>query len=414
MKPKIALFCFLLLIETSFATKLQQDQILHGTVNVALGNGNGMVIAADGLLSGGAHPTFAQKLFQLDKYSVCTIAGFYSTDDSSGLQFFQLPESALHLEVRAIISYLRKQLEKPPALTIDEKAHILAFQISKAIEILNSVKAVQASGSRQLRQSSPSQLVIAGYNPDGSAEIAKISMTVDSSGSSTTIEEASEVSVTAELVWKTAGIEDEAVAILKGTARPDGPEMSDAALKTLYSAKAESRGITLSVAQMTEIAKAVIRYSASAHSRAIGGEAQFAVLQKGKVSEVSQHEFSPPPLPRYQNRLFSDVHFQTTPGGLENYRPFGWYGTGLYVRSSFNHVSVTLDSGFFGQNTFTDCDVFYDGAPFEFEPNNTVENCSLLLGPRVDPQSPKVLSLVQNFHWKFVGAAKIPANYPHW
>lgn len=396
------------------ARDLPQDQVLHGTVNVALGNRNGMVIAADGLLSGGPHPVFAQKLFQLDKLSVCTIAGFYSTDDSTGLQFFQLPESALHLEVRAIMSYLREQLEKHPDLTIEEKARILAFQISTAIGILNSVKAAKASGPRQSRESANSQFVIAGYNPDGSAEIAKVSLKVDSFGDSTTVEEASQVAVTSDLVWRTAGIEDEAIAILNGTSSPDGPERSDEALKPLYSAKVKSSGSSLSVAQMTEIAKAVVRYSASAHSRAIGGEPQFAVLQNGKVSDVSQPEFEPPPLPRHQNRLFSDIHFLTTPGGLADYRPFGWYGTGLYVRSEFNHVSVTLDSSFFGENTFTDCDIFYDGAPFDFEPNNTVQNCSLLLGPRADPQSPKVLSLEQNFHWKLVGKATIPANYPHW
>lgn len=165
---------------------------------------------------------------------------------------------------------------------------------------------------------------------------------------------------------------------------------------------------------MTEIAKAVVGYSASAHSGAIGGDAQFAVLQNGKVSDVTQHEFEPPPLPHSHQPLFSNAHFRTLPGGLAYYRPFGWYGTGLYVRSSFNHVSVTLDSSFFGENTFTDCDIFYDGEAFDFESNNTVENCSLLFGPRVNRQSPEVLSLMRNFPWKQIGDATIPANYPHW
>ena len=173
MDLKICLLCLLGAIATASARDTQ-NQILHGTVNVALGNGNGMVIAADALLSGGPHPTFAQKMFQLDELSICTIAGFYSTDNATGLQFFQEPESALHLEVRAIISFLHEQLKTHPDLTIDEKARILAFQISTAIARLNSLSAAQASGPRRRNpRSQTSQFLVAGYNPDGSAELAK-------------------------------------------------------------------------------------------------------------------------------------------------------------------------------------------------------------------------------------------------
>jgi hypothetical protein len=112
--------------------------------------------------------------------------------------------------------------------------------------------------------------------------------------------------------------------------------------------------------------------------------------------------------------MFSGIKIQTLPGGLPNYRPYFYYGTGLYIRDSFDHVSVTLDSSFFAKNTLTDCDLFYDGSPFKFEQNNTVTNCSLLLGPHADVASPDVLSLMRNFLWKYIGPARIPSNYPHW
>ena len=289
----------------------------------------------------------AQKMFQLDELSICTIAGFYSTDNATGLQFFQEPESALHLEVRAIISFLHEQLKTHPDLTIDEKARILAFRDFHGDREAQLPERRPASGPRRRNpRSQTSQFLVAGYNPDGSAELAKVSMTVDASGdpTATTIGEASQAPVKSELVWKTAGIDDEALAILMNTAKPDGPEGSDKAFKPLYAAQVKGSTSSISVAQMTEIAKAVVGYSASAHSGAIGGDAQFAVLQNGKVSDVTQHEFEPPPLPHSHQPLFSNVHFRTLPGGLAYYRPFGWYGTGLYVRSSFNHVSVTLDS----------------------------------------------------------------------
>jgi hypothetical protein len=212
----------------------EQHHVFHGTVNVAVGNRNGMVIGADGLLSGGPHPTFAQKLFLLDKVSACTIAGFYSTDDQTGLQFFQEPESAMHLEIRAIIAFLRDQLKRHPDLTINEKAQILAFQISSAIGRLNSIHDSQVTGPRRTSEGQDSQFLIAGYNPDGSAEIAKVSMNVDASGDPATIKEASLIAVRSELTWKTAGIEGEAIAILTNTTKPDGPERSDEALKALY------------------------------------------------------------------------------------------------------------------------------------------------------------------------------------
>jgi hypothetical protein len=277
-------------------TPKDQVQYLRGTVNVALGNKNGMVIAADGLLSGGPHPRFAQKLFQLDQQSVCTVAGFYSTDDTTGFQFFQEPESALHLEIRSAIYRLREQLKKHSDVTIEEKMGALAFLISSSLERFNSLNEAQDSRTRRI-PAGLSKFLIAGYNPDGSAEIAKAALSVDGEGKFTTVEEASLTAVNAgRLVWQTAGIEDEAVSVLQGNKLTPLKE-ADETLRVLYASEAKDGGASLSVEQMTQIAQKVVFYSSAAHPSSIGGDPQFAVLKGGKVLEVHQPEFQDPPLP---------------------------------------------------------------------------------------------------------------------
>jgi hypothetical protein len=53
---------------------------LHGTVNILLGNRNGLIAITDSRLTsnkGDAAPFPAQKLFRLDDRTICTVAGFY-------------------------------------------------------------------------------------------------------------------------------------------------------------------------------------------------------------------------------------------------------------------------------------------------------------------------------------------------
>src|SRR5437773_8729278 len=59
---------------------VDDDFVVHGTINVALGNKNGIVVLTDSMLTTGDHqlPNPGEKLFKLDDHTVCAIAGFVS------------------------------------------------------------------------------------------------------------------------------------------------------------------------------------------------------------------------------------------------------------------------------------------------------------------------------------------------
>jgi hypothetical protein len=387
--------------------QVNRERFLHGTVNVVLANPQGMVIAADSLLSshGIPSPEPGQKLFQLDDYTVCTIAGFYSSKE---------PNPDLSLEVRSILYAFRDDIKKSPGLTVHEKTQALSFYLSELLERLASLHEAKGPSAFLPLELRTPEFLIAGYNPDGSAEIGKVALLVHATAeaSSTEVLEASSVSVPSDaLVWKTAGLSDAAESVLHGREAPE-LELSDKAMDMFYASESSDRGVLLSTRQMNQIALRVVYYSSKKHPTVIGGDPQVAIMEKGRVVAVQQHNFDDPPPPLSHTPLFLRVNYSVT-NLTSTYRPFAWYAKGLFIRSSFKHMSQTLDSSFFAKNIFDDCDLFYDGGHLDFDQNNEVGNSSLFLGPNVSRNSPEVAFLLQHFQWRFVGPATVPRNYPH-
>src|SRR5438046_649804 len=67
-------------LQSEAFTNRKSDMVNHGTVNIVLGNANGIVILTDSMITAGDRqlPDPAQKLFRLDDHRVCAIAGFVS------------------------------------------------------------------------------------------------------------------------------------------------------------------------------------------------------------------------------------------------------------------------------------------------------------------------------------------------
>src|SRR5258706_9342798 len=105
------------------------DFVVHGTINVALGNENGIVVLTDSMLTAGAQqrPDPGQKLFKLDDRTVCAIAGFVSAAAVSAPPTsppVAVPD--LNTNTSAIIhEYIRQSARQAPQ-TIAEKLRALA------------------------------------------------------------------------------------------------------------------------------------------------------------------------------------------------------------------------------------------------------------------------------------------------
>jgi Proteasome subunit len=68
-------------LPTRTATPRESPTSTHGTINLLLANKNGTVLITDSRISNGNYQRIsdhAQKLFQLDDKTVCSIANFYS------------------------------------------------------------------------------------------------------------------------------------------------------------------------------------------------------------------------------------------------------------------------------------------------------------------------------------------------
>ena len=89
MRQRISAFVLVVLFLIPLVSSAQEarddDFVVHGTVNIALGNKYGWVVLTDSMVTSGDHqlPQPAQKLFRLDDETVCAIAGFGSASSPS-------------------------------------------------------------------------------------------------------------------------------------------------------------------------------------------------------------------------------------------------------------------------------------------------------------------------------------------
>src|ERR1019366_100004 len=141
----------------------------HGTVNVFIGNRNGLVVVTDSRLSyGNNYQDAGQKLFKLDDNTICTIAGWYS---DSGPVIRPDEENAPSFPAEMSI---------PMVMNL----FLMAAHRNQTLEMkLNTVSAVFESTLRALAavdiaagvlpNTSPSQITVAGLDSSGKMEILR-------------------------------------------------------------------------------------------------------------------------------------------------------------------------------------------------------------------------------------------------
>jgi hypothetical protein len=372
----------------------------RGTINVILGNENGLVVLTDSMLStrgpdGGIKQLErpGKKLFRLDSTTVCTLAG---------LTEVPIPFTELEHTIPSILQQYSAQLteieEDRPShpLSIREKIKQLNFILANEIQLLADMRNIPTPDSDY-----EVQLTLAGYDPDGTTKIVWSDLKIDRSDKSDWLVSASDpeeeqVVSGPQLTSKVRGIPDLAEEIIH---HPEG-YADDVAISRYQHAK--DGGQALTIEEMKAFAQSLAHRTASIDHR-VGGKDQLAVLERGSIVEWHQDPF---PTENYRTRRFniiSDNIFDPHPppnliGPTPNV-------TNLYVNNKFRGNNVLLDDSYFAANTFSDCTVTYRGGRTIFASNQDTTSSTLVIGKEVTRNSETASRLVTDFHW-----AKIDDN----
>ena len=422
---KALLFCLVLLSATvqaeSNAASLNQS---HGTVNILLANGNGLVLVTDSMLTynNDQHDPNGTKLFKVDEKTVCAMAGQYSIPGV-------LPEfEAAFPNIMA--QYVRA--EHIRATDFYSKFAILVHTFQFALSSnLNSLESLNpALVPTVLSKLQDIDLTLAGYDDDGTLKLAQVRLKAVQSGDGFSlvpsepplgrfIPDCELIAkhdnpkyhdpglpvpriVGSALYCKIAGLRDVPEQRL---AKPD--QFPDLPALQMY-ARSQSKHNDLSLEQLRSLALELEKESeadeTTNHKWRVGGDAKVAVLRDGHVSES-------PAATRVDERvgsaLLADHHdsFDLDCGSNP-------YGEGMFfdssrslvqARGTIRNCSQRLDGVLFHDSEFIGSALSYLGSgPLLFPPSNKVEDSTLTLASSVDIGRPEIRHLICDFHWKTV------------
>ena len=380
---------------------VDDDFVVHGTIDVALGNRNGIVVLTDSILTSGTHQLSnpGEKLFKLDDHTVCAIAGFVSAPG---------PVPDLNASTSGILHEYIRQSAQQPTQTIAEKLKVLASLLNAHLTGIANVRQELKVPTRISNYAL--QLVIAGYDADGQPKIGKILLATSPMGPmlQSNLQEAEIVSVGQELVWKLGGMPDVAQRILSH------PETisNDRVLSRYALSLREDRGQSLTVQEMVSVAKRLAYYTSKTH-REVGGPNQVAMLKRGSPIAIEQPPLRKAPKPPIRFGLTVDVSFTNGVAILEKgsavvFIRCSWNGTqreslqddaSQWMKKSFGsrREVIELDGNYFFGNNFTNYVLTYDGGPVTFDGTNRVKHSMLFFGHNAKPDGENVLQLERHF-----------------
>jgi 20S proteasome alpha/beta subunit len=383
---------FLLPLFALAGEKPPDDSIIHRTINIALGNENGLVVLTDSMVTAGTQqlPAPGQKLFRLDDHSVCAIAGFASAPASSGNT--EIPD--LNTNVSALIREYIRQSALQPAQSIAEKLRALGILLNLRLSAIANIR--DALGSTTGINDYRFQLIVAGYDIDRKPKIGTLTLrTKDDDGAFVSdIENASVSNVEEKLSFVMSGMWDVAANILNHPESGPREPVFD-----LYATSIrDNGGRSLTVEQMVELAKRLAHYSSNAH-REVGRPNQVAIIKESGVISIEQPFF--PELPRslFTFSLIVNSHFNYSGVTFAH----GWRAV---FRCSWVGMQHELDGHYYIGNQFRDSVLMYDGGDVNLGDTNEVTGSVLLLGPHAILENEIVRRLTATFSSLQVAYAK--------
>lgn len=374
----VTLFLFSLTADMS-AQRVESERLQsHGTINIFLANKNGLVAVTDSMLtrSNGTHPSKpAQKLFQLDDRTICTIAGAY---------FSPGPENDLDLRVSEIIWNFARELKVKPVGRLDQKLSALAFSLQMHLRINSLANVIHQS----YLEPEPLRLTVAGYDEDGLLKIAEVKIVVVGASSDIQFrvglpESISKPAVN-QPVCEIAGIPSpgnpsmrsignffvcEIAGIPNSAAEsilfyPDGfrganPDIKQLALLSRNNQLTESSTDELraiAVALEDETDKSTIR-----HGHIVGGDKQIAVLRSGRIIEFQGVANDPADQPEPHTAFVTLLNGVTLSGFIGLFIDSAPGKRTIVVNGSLMNFRQVLDGNYFGHNTFQNMQLAFNG-----------------------------------------------------
>ncbi len=356
------------------------DFVVHGTVNIALGNKNGIVVLTDSMQTRGvdqlAEP--GQKLFKLDDNTVCAVAGYLSAPT-------MMPE--INSSTSAIIhEYIKESAGQPPQ-NIVEKLVALKYLLISSLSAIANLR--DATGMLTPIKDYRLQLIVAGYDLDGTAKIGRITFRTSEQTLFSFMDDVSLDVMTEKLSLKLNGMTDVADELLR---HPEShPE--DAVLAQYAGSKQSNEGSSMTVDQLVQLAKRLAFYTSQAH-REVGGPNQIAVLTGPHNVKLDQQMFQVPTSSPFHFGVMVDSRFRGAnaikfePGVHE-----------LFVRCQWVGVRQELSGHLFIQNTFANSMLTYEGGRTNFGNSNQVINSVLVVAPLIRPDDETLKGLATAFKW---------------
>jgi hypothetical protein len=367
------------------------DGVASGTLNIAVANLNGIVIATDSRETTGiqARNDTSKKLFRTGQSIAMAIAGFSRLLYQSPYQF----------EVAATIAKRYKDYaisEKPSSLAdqADWCAHIFGCKLNQLASILSTY----SHYGKKLDMS----IMVAGLGTGDTAEIHLIRFRpkFERSGFDSSyfamVEWFGDTPLRAtsdSVIYRTVGVSYIADPILQGKYRGANKLLKD------YTERYRTRSTGSMTLQELKLLVIEIFKETMSHpecGRYVNGDIQIGAFGPSQYAEWHQKEFVVPEPQLIYDLLRTGEHFQndTLVCCSERAGGCGVFDSGIhpmimqpdsififnpehkvFVGNLFEDCTIVLDANDFYGNTFKNCRFIYGGGRMSFD-NNNIDNCT--------------------------------------
>ncbi|MGC2637817.1 MAG: hypothetical protein WA294_11610 [Acidobacteriaceae bacterium] len=366
----------------------------------------------------------ATKLFKIDDRTIAAIAGLYSDEGLAGFGALDYFSPATMARAKELVAHM-PQTRAGFAWRAYYVGYAFAFEMANYLNIRHASQpdADIPPASFLL------EVTVAGYDNDGSLNVAEITLEPHQSLQSVSVDDtvsrphspstaACQTSATtaqfkgdaedilsnilvmklgSSLFCDIAGTPGVAESLLSSpSALPNNPALLQ------YSGSLRS-GSPLTLDQLRALGVTLEETTAREERRrgnfGVGGDLQIAELSEGMVTE------EPPPRPATEEEARGAALATGIVTDIVNNCPNGAappIQTNLFIpmKVTLNHCTQPLDSTAFYDSTFNDSTLTYGGTePLIFYATNHVVNSRLELAPTVDLKGQKVLALVCGFPW---------------
>lgn len=373
------------------------SEIDHGTLNLCIGNKNGVVVATDSCATkvDGAGNVIGreynhQKLFQLDENIVVAIAGYNRASVKFAPEFIA-PAAGIILDY---LDQIKNRNHKPTYTeAVISLSHLMSFHLTSVANVKLFSEGRISKGDYIF------QMLIVGRDGD-KVKITKIHLSLEVQLGSqglpylnSVIANTSESVVNNDLTFVTAGYDLIASQILKE------PKRYKSKVIERYACLLEKRKTSeMSVPEMLEMVKAIMDVTGQANP-GVAPPIQTAVFTPGRTdTNIPSFPIVERPHLRFSLFIGGGISGMPLEKAIKTDAPM------LFISSRFERSVVPLtEQYFYFDSKFVNCSILLNSNRFSFiRNNNTVEGSELVLSKNVDMGNIEIQSLISNFRWKNV------------